>query len=373
MKVTLHPKVYSKLLHLCRKFDTEVGAWGLAADVKDPLHITDCNLTLQTSTNAEIDWDSADIALFRRHCREQQKLEHDQYCHVALHTHPGYSADPSDVDWTHLKNTLMASLVTEYKTLKEAKRHPKAPWLVMVILAKEGKMTAHIMYYMDDPPIEAMLVSKIDIEVSHATEKEVNCWEAEYQAKVMKPTQKHTFPIHDPGGKHEKAMQIWRSRSGARLWNPDDEDWKGIEAELAREEEIAASKRGHGRKAKKKVPENTMIETTGSDSSGDTDTYSDVPTDRIEDAVEEAEEAEIVEINVDWDFLDDDTWQKRRQDLDYCKQVIYEGGSQFGITGPEDLEGCTPDEIREYANIIRTCLSSAKTPAPEGEPIEMGE
>jgi hypothetical protein len=398
MRVRIHPKVYSKLMHLCRTFETEVGAWGIAECADDPLSVTDCALTLQTSSNAEIDWDSDDIALFRRYCKDEKKLEHDQYCHITLHTHPGYSADPSDVDWKHLEFTLMNQLVGEYHTLKEAGRDPNPPWLIMCIFSKEGKMTAHIMYYLDQPPIRAMLISKVQIEVSWSTEKERDSWEAEYMVKVQTPKERAKqeklaeeaakqktgprIPLHDPGKERAAGVaasvgtpippgaMVVHTRSGARIYNPDTDDWDEIKRALDEEEALLEKgKRGSGRqKAHKKIVinedgsshlEGGDIPLTGPpDPDDDASLFSDDPID-VHEAVEIAETADIVNINDEWDFLDEETWKKRHDELEYCKQVLLSGGAQFGIDSPEALEDCTEDEIKEYAHIVRTALSGA--------------
>ena len=358
MEVVISPKVYSKLMHLCRAFDTEVGAWGISKSAKDPLHITECALTLQTSTNMEIDWDSEDIAEFRRHCREERKLNADQFSHVTLHTHPGMSADPSKTDWDHLNGNLMNVLVADYLAMKEAKKPARAPWLIMCIFAKNrADMTANLLYYLDDPPLQEILASKIGITVAWSGKKERECWEAEYHAKVMSPSQakqieevtSRPFPIHDPGRERVDGAHLWdrggivTTRSGGRVYDPDDP----IDATtLQREEEqatiIQRMKLGTSRLAHRQ-PEVLLS---------------------AEEAADWAEVAEVVQVDDDWDFLSEEQWKAKHDDLAFCKHVIMQGGAQFGIENEDQLADNTDEEIKEYAYIIRTALAEAVVSTP---------
>ncbi len=248
MKLRLSADAYAKMLHLAKKSDKEVGGWGIAKDEDDPLYITNFILTEQEVTGSSIDWDSDDIAAFRKECREDHKMKPDQYLHIHCHTHPGASATPSVIDWDTLQDIFMQELINE---CNEAHKHGldvDPPWMVMLIIAKQGECTAHIAYYIIE--LDEVIISPIGVEVEMRVNPHVERWDAEYKEKVSFPiVTKHESAIvtrgpnadlgygsqyygHHGGGGYGGLEQAWRGgRDGvvSGQLDSDTHDSKGRE------------------------------------------------------------------------------------------------------------------------------------------------
>lgn len=90
------PLAWLKWQFLCHAGPTEVAGFGLSA-IHDPLYVEDILVVSQQATAVTVAFDDVAIAdLFDR--MTDQEVTPDRYARIWLHSHPGASATPSNVD-----------------------------------------------------------------------------------------------------------------------------------------------------------------------------------------------------------------------------------------------------------------------------------
>ena len=318
MKVTLSADVYRKMRFLTCQSGTEVGGWGIADDPLDPLSIKRFVLTKQVASVASIDFDDEGTCAFRAKCREEGLIA-SQYTKAKMHTHPGNSAAPSSTDWDDFYKVQMESLIVEYKMLvKMGDSSLQPPWQVMVIVAKDGAMSAHIATFI--PEINCIISDKIDIEAAKPQESTIEKeWLEEYKVEVSAP------PTFVPGP-HKGGHQYWPHR----LYDPGHDNHMiqttpphPTGGELFKGSDL----RGNPRKAQKKTI-SEIIPVTAADN--------------------------LVTMGDDLDSImtaSKRRWRKLRNNNAICQKVVWEFGNLFGIDEAERLK-MTPEQLQEAADSI---------------------
>jgi proteasome lid subunit RPN8/RPN11 len=155
---------YYKMRYYANKYEVEVGGWGVAPSAEEPLTVKDIALTKQESTPGSIDFDDEGVVQFMEDmCDLGYKF--DQFMRVWVHTHPGNSATPSSTDretYQDLATTL--------------------PFVVMLIIAREGEVSAELGYTCAGVFFSAKLPVKIDWTLDSWLE-----WNKEFHEHVEVP------------------------------------------------------------------------------------------------------------------------------------------------------------------------------------------
>src|SRR5687768_904185 len=94
--LTFAPLAWLKLQYLCHVGDTEVGGFGISHE-KDLLYIEDFRTIPQHTTVASVQFLDQAVADYFDQCVDQG-LPPARFGRIWLHTHPGSSAQPSQVD-----------------------------------------------------------------------------------------------------------------------------------------------------------------------------------------------------------------------------------------------------------------------------------
>jgi proteasome lid subunit RPN8/RPN11 len=118
------PTAWAKLLFLRDVGDTEIGAFGIAAN-DDFLFVEDVQLVAQACTSVSVKFDDAAVATFFDEQVDRGRPE--LFARLWLHTHPGNSAEPSGTDEATF-----------------ARVFGRSDWAVMFILAAGGQTSARL-------------------------------------------------------------------------------------------------------------------------------------------------------------------------------------------------------------------------------------
>jgi proteasome lid subunit RPN8/RPN11 len=158
------PTAWAKLLWLRDRGDTEIGGFGIASD-DDPLIIEQFVMVSQYTSSASVEFDDQAVAEFFEDQFEQGRRP-EQFARLWIHTHPGDSPHPSQLDEATFERVF-----------------GPCDWAVMAIVARGGDTYARLRFNVG-PGGEC----EIPIEIAwdqpfEAAEPEA--WEAEYLANVQ--------------------------------------------------------------------------------------------------------------------------------------------------------------------------------------------
>ncbi|WP_417390508.1 hypothetical protein [Gimesia sp.] len=152
------PYAWAKLIYLRDRGPTEVGGFGIT-EAADPWFVTDIVLVKQTCTDVTVAFDDAAVADYFDDQIDAGRHP-EQFGRIWIHTHPGISARPSQVD---------------VETF--ARVFGNCDWAVMFILARNGATYAELKCA-DRPKAEKLSVG-IDFKPEFAASDQ-SAWEAEY-------------------------------------------------------------------------------------------------------------------------------------------------------------------------------------------------
>jgi proteasome lid subunit RPN8/RPN11 len=156
------PYAWAKLIYLRDRGPTEVGGFGIT-DAADPKFVTDIVLIKQTCTDMTVVFDDTAVADFFDDQIDAGRHP-ENFGRIWIHTHPGFSARPSQVD---------------VETF--ARVFGNCDWAVMFILARNGATYAELKHA-GRPMAEKMSVG-IDFKPEFAASNR-SAWEAEYLQSV---------------------------------------------------------------------------------------------------------------------------------------------------------------------------------------------
>jgi len=118
-EIRFTPYAYAKLIWMRDRGTTEVAGYGVTA-TSDPLLVTDFVLIKQKCTIVTFDLDPIDGAEYMERMMDHGLMPW-QYSNILIHTHPGNSPNPSEVDETNFVSAFT---------------HPN--WAMMFIIAEGG-------------------------------------------------------------------------------------------------------------------------------------------------------------------------------------------------------------------------------------------
>lgn len=202
LELTFSPLCWLKLQYLLRSASTEVGGFGLAGDAKKPLYLHDLTVPRQTCTAFTIDFDQEHSSeLFEE--LYGQGFEPVQCQRVWVHTHPGYSAEPSS---------------TDERTFAES--FSRVDWGVMFILAEGGQTYCRLKV---NSPFrqESLLPMRVDWD---AWSKEALEMSVELARTWAGNLERVTERKYLPPTKEKK--EGWPEDEGVQAWEKDWEKWK---------------------------------------------------------------------------------------------------------------------------------------------------
>lgn len=174
------PPAWAKLLYLRDAGPSEVGAFGLC-DRDDPLYVLDVLTVAQEAAPAGICLDDTAVADF---FDAQVDAGHhpEQFARLWIHTHPGNSAEPSELDEETFQRVF-----------------GDCQWAVMLILARGGQVSARLTFHVG-PGGQIDLPVEIDCSRAFPGSDE-DAWAAEYQRHVRtrkaSPAQSDTEGVWD--------------------------------------------------------------------------------------------------------------------------------------------------------------------------------
>lgn len=179
------PLAYLKLQYLCHAGTTEIGAFGISADL-NPLYITDLITIKQLTTVATVTFDDDAVADYFDQCVDLG-LKPSQFSRLWLHTHPGASALPSGTDEETFRRVFGQS-----------------DWAVMAILSRENQTYARLQLHAG-PGASCRLRWRVDWsawpeELTRAA-LPWDAWRQEYQENIhpqILPELGRIFPSTDP-------------------------------------------------------------------------------------------------------------------------------------------------------------------------------
>ncbi len=197
---------WAKLLYLRDKGDTEIGGFGICADPRRPLLVTDFWLVKQEAYTAFVKFDTAWIAENQVDWI-QAGLQPNQYGRVWIHTHPGDSASPSSVDEDVFHDTF-----------------GEMDWAVMFILAKGGNVTNRIRFNVG-PGGSRDMATKVDFKVPFPG-ADIELWDAEYLERVQKKTWSYNSTSSSDVKTHHYGGGVSGGGYRGAPYNNSDEYWK---------------------------------------------------------------------------------------------------------------------------------------------------
>jgi hypothetical protein len=169
------PVAWAKLLFLRDRGPTEVGGFGITP-ADDLLYVEDVRLVRQNCTAASVAFDDTAVAEF---FEEQVDLVRrpEQFARIWIHTHPGESAQPSQVDEETFDRVFGA-----------------CDWAVMFVLARGGETYARLRFRAG-PGGDFDISTELDYEGEFGASDQ-RAWAEEYASSV-RPFLATEGPIRD--------------------------------------------------------------------------------------------------------------------------------------------------------------------------------
>jgi hypothetical protein len=162
-RLRFSPAAWAKLLFLRDRGPTEVGAFGITP-AADLLYVEDIRLVKQNCTSISVTFDDSAVAeFFDEQIDAGRKPE--QFARIWIHTHPGDSAQPSQVDEETFGRVF-----------------GPCDWAVMFIIAREGETYSRLRFRAG-PGGAFQIPVGVDCHSGFAG-SEFDAWAAEYDAGV---------------------------------------------------------------------------------------------------------------------------------------------------------------------------------------------
>jgi proteasome lid subunit RPN8/RPN11 len=189
----LTPTAWAKLQYLRDAGPTEIGGFGIAPSA-DLLLVEDIQLVRQLSTATSVEFDDAAVAEFFDEYVDA-RMRPEQFARIWVHTHPGESPRPSQVDETTFRNVFGA-----------------CDWSVMFILARGGATYAR-MQLRAGPGAAVQLPVRLDWQTPFGGSDE-RAWQTEYELCVRQ--------FVDPSWQepHEQRFAVADSDLADVPWEP---------------------------------------------------------------------------------------------------------------------------------------------------------
>jgi len=183
-QITLTSYVWEKLKFMKSAGNSEVSGFGIS-DTTNPFCMVDFVVPTQVcnSMGTEIDGEA-----ILNYLEQQACLDTVPYTRMWVHTHPGFSAIPSSVDW----NTFLQCF-------------GNAPWSVMLVLG--GKSDSDVVYAVINVNSTICMLLPVEVVVAYdvpCEPKDTDAWFAEYQRNVTICSSVPYFePVFEEYGLHD--------------------------------------------------------------------------------------------------------------------------------------------------------------------------
>lgn len=170
-KLVLAPLAFLKLQFMCQRGPTEVGGFGITME-KDPLYVMEFMTLPQQASSASFKFNDGAQTDFVMRMAEMRDIHPENSSRIWIHTHPGWSADPSGVD--------EATLDDDFADQN---------WVVMMIMAREGAFYARLRHN-TGPGGDILLPVEIDWKAFPSLQgtvdvtAEMAAWEDEYTENI---------------------------------------------------------------------------------------------------------------------------------------------------------------------------------------------
>ena len=185
------PTAWAKLLFLRDRGSTEVGGFGIST-AGDLLYVEDIRLVRQVCTMVSVAFDDTAVAEFFDDQVDAGRRP-EQFGRVWIHTHPGESAQPSQVDEETFGRVFGS-----------------CDWAVMFILARGGETSCRLRFSVG-PGGGFEIPVEVDFEGDFAGSDGV-AWSQEYSASVraaeFRPPVDHGDELFGEAGMFDSAHQL---------------------------------------------------------------------------------------------------------------------------------------------------------------------
>jgi hypothetical protein len=170
--LTFSPLAWLKLQFYCHAGNTEVGGFGLS-HADDLLYVEDVIIVRQRCSFATVRFEDAAVADL---CDDMADagIEPQRYLRLWIHTHPGVSVEPSDVDETTFTRVF-----------------GDCDWAVMAILGRTGRLSARLRFNVG-PVASIELSTKVDwsawphvLDARPPLSEQIENWHREYTERVI--------------------------------------------------------------------------------------------------------------------------------------------------------------------------------------------
>ena len=177
------PTAWAKILWFRDHGNTEISGF-CVVDKEDALLVTEFVTVKQIDSVVSVSLDDSAVADY---FDQQVDLgrQPDQFARIWLHTHPGFSPDPSPTD------------IDTFQTV-----FGRMDWAIMVIVAKDDKTYASIQFTVG-PGVEVKIQTSVDWAVPFGGADHAE-WEAEYDRNIIAQTYATTatVKVYGPLVKH---------------------------------------------------------------------------------------------------------------------------------------------------------------------------
>jgi proteasome lid subunit RPN8/RPN11 len=192
------PTAWAKLLFLRDAGDTEIGGFGITS-AGDLLMVEDFALVLQACTATHVDFEDSSVADYFD-AQVDAGRQPQEFSRIWIHTHPGVSAEPSQVDEQTFERVFGST-----------------DWAVMFILARGGQSFARLRYNLG-PGADFDLRVEVDFGQSFTGSNE-KVWQLEYEQfvrpKTLSPPTEHRLLPTTRIGKTDDWYELWDEYVGA--------------------------------------------------------------------------------------------------------------------------------------------------------------
>jgi len=216
-RLTFAPLAWLKLQYFCHAGNTEIGGFALTSKT-DPLYVEDFVTVRQQTSSVTVAMDDEAVADFIDRCVDAG-MAPQQFLRIWMHTHPGWSVEPSQTDEETFARVFGA-----------------CDWAVMFILSRAGNSYARLSFHVGPGAVTQLPVA-VDWfgwpatlnSASFSITDLLAAWQQEFATNIV------PFPEHYPRLLPSPGDSLI---DNPRIWDPLLTEWDFREFDLQPLEEL---------------------------------------------------------------------------------------------------------------------------------------
>lgn len=216
LKLVFTPRAFSKAMHWrYNKKGWEISGQGISYSA-NRLYIDDFELVKQESSSVTTDFDDQGWLEFMHEMKTGRNLQPFQFLSVLVHTHPGFSTNPSG---------------TDEKNWKDRIEKDQRDFYVMCIVS-DGPESAHARLFMKEP---VSLVTEIPVKIDWSGPKMTETKEeldAIFDKLVSAKTSNHFYVLGTTPKGYQKKTQVSTTQGNFGLTDMSRNSWFKNEQEF---------------------------------------------------------------------------------------------------------------------------------------------